>query len=24
MKAGIHPAYDEVKVICACGSVFET
>ncbi len=24
MKAGIHPAYDEVNVICACGSVFET
>ncbi|HMJ61963.1 MAG TPA: 50S ribosomal protein L31 [Bryobacteraceae bacterium] len=24
MKAGIHPAYDEVKVICACGHVFET
>jgi large subunit ribosomal protein L31 len=24
MKAGIHPAYDEVKVICACGSVFAT
>ena len=24
MKAGIHPAYDEVKVICACGSTFQT
>jgi large subunit ribosomal protein L31 len=24
MKAGIHPAYDEVKVICACGHTFET
>jgi large subunit ribosomal protein L31 len=24
MKAGIHPTYDEVKVICACGSIFET
>jgi large subunit ribosomal protein L31 len=24
MKAGIHPTYDEVKVICACGSTFET
>jgi large subunit ribosomal protein L31 len=24
MKAGIHPAYDDVKVICACGSVFAT
>lgn len=24
MKAGIHPAYDEVKVICACGHIFET
>jgi large subunit ribosomal protein L31 len=24
MKAGIHPAYDEVKVICACGSTFHT
>jgi large subunit ribosomal protein L31 len=24
MKAGIHPAYNEVKVICACGHTFET
>ncbi len=24
MKAGIHPAYDEVNVICACGSTFHT
>lgn len=24
MKAGIHPAYNVVKVICACGSQFET
>jgi large subunit ribosomal protein L31 len=24
MKAGIHPAYEEVKVICACGSIFPT
>jgi large subunit ribosomal protein L31 len=24
MKAGIHPAYNVVKVTCACGSVFET
>ncbi len=24
MKAGIHPAYNEVNVICACGSTFRT
>lgn len=24
MKAGIHPAYKEVKVICACGATFMT
>ncbi|HEY3444510.1 MAG: 50S ribosomal protein L31 [Bryobacterales bacterium] len=24
MKAGIHPAYKELKVICACGHTFET
>jgi large subunit ribosomal protein L31 len=24
MKAGIHPAYEEVKVVCACGSKFLT
>jgi large subunit ribosomal protein L31 len=24
MKAGIHPTYEEVKVICACGSTFPT
>jgi large subunit ribosomal protein L31 len=24
MKAGIHPAYNELKVICACGNVFKT
>ncbi len=24
MKAGIHPAYDVVNVICACGSHFKT
>ncbi|HSU60853.1 MAG TPA: 50S ribosomal protein L31 [Bryobacteraceae bacterium] len=24
MKPGIHPAYEEVKVICACGSNFLT
>jgi len=24
MKAGIHPAYKEVNVICACGHTFKT
>jgi large subunit ribosomal protein L31 len=24
MKAGIHPAYEEVNVTCACGHVFRT
>ena len=24
MKAGIHPAYNDVKVTCACGHKFET
>ena len=24
MKAGIHPAYETVKVRCACGNEFET
>jgi large subunit ribosomal protein L31 len=24
MKAGIHPAYNEVNVICACGNNFKT
>ena len=24
MKAGIHPVYDEINVICACGSTFRT
>lgn len=24
MKPGIHPAYNEVKVICACGHSFVT
>ena len=24
MKAGIHPAYEEVKVTCACGHSFPT
>jgi len=24
MKAGIHPAYNDVNVICACGSTFHT
>ncbi len=24
MKAAIHPAYDEVNVICACGNTFKT
>jgi large subunit ribosomal protein L31 len=24
MKAGIHPAYEEVSVICACGTTFKT
>ena len=24
MKAGIHPAYNEVKVTCACGNAFQT
>ena len=23
-KAGIHPNYDEIRVICACGSTFTT
>jgi len=24
MKAGIHPAYNEVSVTCACGNTFRT
>jgi large subunit ribosomal protein L31 len=24
MKAGIHPAYNELNVICACGHKFKT
>lgn len=24
MKAGIHPTYEEINVICACGNVFRT
>ena len=24
MKAGIHPAYSEVNIICACGSSFRS
>ncbi|MBS1114616.1 MAG: rpmE [Nitrospirae bacterium] len=24
MKAGIHPDYKEVKVVCACGDTFTT
>jgi len=24
MKAGIHPAYEEINVICACGHTFRT
>ena len=24
MKAGIHPAYNEINVICACTNVFRT
>jgi large subunit ribosomal protein L31 len=24
MKAGIHPAYNETNVICACGHTFKT
>ena len=24
MKAGIHPAYSEINVICACGHTFKT
>jgi large subunit ribosomal protein L31 len=24
MKAGIHPAYNELNVICACGHTFRT
>lgn len=24
MKAAIHPAYNELNVICACGSTFKT
>ena len=24
MKAGIHPQYDELNVVCACGNTFRT
>jgi large subunit ribosomal protein L31 len=24
MKAGIHPVYSEVNIICACGNTFRT
>jgi large subunit ribosomal protein L31 len=24
MKAGIHPDYNDVKVVCSCGNSFET
>jgi large subunit ribosomal protein L31 len=24
MKAGIHPQYNEIEVVCACGATFKT
>jgi large subunit ribosomal protein L31 len=24
MKAGIHPAYNEVNITCACGNIFRS
>ncbi len=24
VKSGIHPAYNEINVICACGHTFKT
>ena len=24
MKAGIHPQYDETRVVCSCGNTFTT
>jgi large subunit ribosomal protein L31 len=24
MKEGIHPKYDLINVVCACGNIFET
>jgi len=24
MKEGIHPSYDPVRIVCACGNVLET
>jgi len=24
MKEGIHPTYDPIRIVCACGNVFET
>jgi large subunit ribosomal protein L31 len=24
MKAGIHPEYNEVRAVCACGNTFKT
>lgn len=24
MKADIHPKYNDIKVVCACGNTFET
>lgn len=24
MRTGIHPAYNEIKVICSCGNTFTT
>ena len=24
MKAGIHPEYNEIKVVCSCGNSFNT
>ena len=24
MKAGIHPVYNELNIVCACGSQFQT
>lgn len=24
MKSGIHPSYNEVKVVCSCGNTFTT
>jgi large subunit ribosomal protein L31 len=24
MRTGIHPAYNEIKVVCSCGNTFTT